>query len=342
VSVLAHSSYRIHDHPQQQPPWVSESLPSFSLTGLQELAALDVANSSVYVLLTKDKVMSNALAISLAPIYLNISGLDGCSPVSSFLLEDCVPGDSYLRIFATNVYPPISITVADQLCTGLQVLPGFVQCLLAAPEGFLPEVPYNVIVTQGSNQYIVPSAVAFTSRPVILDITSSVCAPDYLSQQSPPQLNCMAGDTVVIIGSFVASPVSLAVLLTANQVTVACSSPVLLSVWALSCVLPVELYAGRCSPRRQRCGAGGVQRQQRVQPRQRRPLPHREQPRSDGAERLPAAGPAGQGSGDSLCSTPTGMRWGRSANVSSSSVAVVVLVSVCSSIRRVREATRWC
>ena len=212
---------------------------STQLTGLQELAALDVANSSVYVLLTKDEVMSNALAISLAPIYLNISGLDGCSPVSGFLLEDCVPGDSYLRIFATNVYPPISITVADQLCTGLQVLPGFVQCLLAAPEGFLPEVPYNVIVTQGSNQYIVPSAVAFTSRPVILDITSSVCAPDYLSQQSPPQLNCMAGDTVVIIGSFVASPVSLAVLLTANQVTVACSSPVLLSVWALSCVLPV-------------------------------------------------------------------------------------------------------
>ena len=208
------------------------------MDGLRQLAALDLANSSVYVLLTKDVVVSNALAISLAPVLLNISGLDGCSPAGPFLLQDCVPGDSYLRIFATNIFPPLSVTVADQPCTQLELLPGFVSCLLAAPEGFLPELPYDVVVTQGSNAYVLPSAVAFTSRPVILSVTSDVCAPDYLSPVAIAQLGCMAGDPLTIVGSFVASPDSLAVLLIGGQVSVLCDSPVLLSIWALSCVLP--------------------------------------------------------------------------------------------------------
>ena len=198
------------------------------LSGLGRLAALDQSNTSIYVLLRKGELVSNVVAVTLAPIYLNISGLQGCSSVSTFQVSDCVPGSSAVYLDATNIYPPLSITVADEPCTGVQVLPGYVQCLLAAPQSFLPDVPYDMLVTQGLNTYTLPQAVAFTSRPVIQSITSSVCAPDFLNPTSA-LLNCMAGDAITLIGAFFAPPETLAVLVISGTINASCINPTVLS-----------------------------------------------------------------------------------------------------------------
>ena len=94
------------------------------LSGLGRLAATDLFNTLIYVVVKKSGLVSNVVAISLAPIYLTISGVQGCSSVSAFQVSDCVPGTSVVYLEATNIYPPLSVTVTDQPCIDVLRCPG--------------------------------------------------------------------------------------------------------------------------------------------------------------------------------------------------------------------------
>ena len=209
----------------------------------QAAAALDV-NTSVPVLLLKlGSVLSNSVSLTLAPLFLQLSRLDGCESQSDFVVTDCTPGVSLLTLFASNIYPPLSITVGDVLCAQLKVFSTYVTCLVAAPEGFIPGSGYDVVVVQGYSQVVLAGAVQFTARPIIQTISSAVCAADYMSVTSVDALNCAAGDQVTLIGSFFTASSTLQVSLSNSngnnqQAVLWCSSVVLLSAWSLQCTLP--------------------------------------------------------------------------------------------------------
>ena len=209
---------------------------------LKQAAAGLRVNNTIPVWFSKnDVVISNPVYITLAPIYINVTRLDGCETRTDFLIADCTPGVSVLSVYATNIYPPLSITVGGVACTQVDVLSSFVSCVLGAPESFLPSVAYDVVVVQGLSEVVIPAAVQFTARPTIQTISSAVCASDYLSPTSLHALDCTAGDVITLVGSFFSFTPQLQVRMLddAGTVLALCEDVTLLTSWSLQCTLPV-------------------------------------------------------------------------------------------------------
>lgn len=216
---------------------VSDDLTS----SLKQTAASLRANNSIPVWFSKmEAVISNPVFMTLAPIYINVTRLDGCESRSDFLIADCTPGVSMLSVYATNIYPPLSITVGGVACSQVAVLSSYVSCVLGAPESFLPSVAYDVEIVQGLSEVVVPGAVQFTARPTIQTISSAVCASDYLSMTSLHALDCTAGDVITLVGSFFSYTPQLQVRMLddAGDVLALCEDVTLLTTWSLQCTLP--------------------------------------------------------------------------------------------------------
>ena len=211
------------------------------LASLSQASATLTANSILPVLLIKTgTILSNSLSISLAPLFLNVTRLDGCESQSDYLVTDCTPGVSLLTLFASNIFPPLAISVGGVACGRLQVFSMYVTCVVAAPEGFSSDVGYDLLVTQGVSEIVLPGAVHFTGRPTIQTVTSAVCASDYLSPTSVHALDCAAGDVVTLVGSFFTYSPLFQVRLTINNGVIVglCEEVTLLSAWTLQCTLP--------------------------------------------------------------------------------------------------------
>ena len=116
---------------------------------------------------------------------------------------------------------------------------------LPAPEGFVPGLGYDLVITSGSinvTTLTLPGAIAFTVRPAITSVTSQFCPKDWVDTTNN-RLYCSGGDVLTIIGSFFSPSASLSVQLIAASnsrlgLTVPCPNVNLVSVSTLTCTLP--------------------------------------------------------------------------------------------------------
>ena len=177
----------------------------------------------------------------------NLTSSYGCQSVSTFALNDCSPASSTITVTGSGFLSPLVVTVAGLPCRLFNAMLGGTTfgAFLPAPEGFVPGLGYDLVITSGSinvTTLTLPGAIAFTVRPAITSVTSQFCPKDWVDTTNN-RLYCSGGDVLTIIGSFFSPSASLSVQLIAASnsrlgLVIPCPNVNLVSVSTLTCTLP--------------------------------------------------------------------------------------------------------